>query len=98
MPSPVIVGDHYSAIVAWQGFRFFEIDVVASPRRQLKRRRTPAASTKSAFRARARWVRRNAAYLEYAPPTRLATGYGARLSPDLLPRRDRRSERRQPRR
>lgn len=27
MPSPVIIGDHYSAIAAWQGFRFFEIDV-----------------------------------------------------------------------
>ena len=27
MPAPVIIGDSYSAVATWQGFRFFEIEV-----------------------------------------------------------------------
>ena len=76
MPPPVVIGDSYSAIAAWQGFRFFEIeatDLVDSAMEPAP----PTGSFHYKFIPRTGALgEADAAYLEYAPPNRLATGYG----------------------
>lgn len=76
MPPPVVIGDTYSAIAAWQGFRFFEISAG-----DLLEAATDPAPPSGSFHYK--FIPRtgalgeaDTAYLEYAPPNRLATGYG----------------------
>ena len=58
MPPPVVIGDTYSAIATWQGFRFFEIEASDLDRgRTRSRAARPAVSTTSSSRAPARWAR-----------------------------------------
>ena len=54
MPAPVIIGDSYSAVATWQGFRFFEIEVSELRRDAGRSRNRPEVSTTSSFRAQAR--------------------------------------------
>jgi hypothetical protein len=76
IPPPVVIGDTYSAIAAWQGFRFFDIeatDLVAAPAEPAPL----AGSFHYKFIPRTGALgEADTAYLEYAPPDRLATGYG----------------------
>ena len=76
MPPPVAIGDTYSATAAWQGFRFFEISAS-----DLMEAATDPASPNGSFHYK--FIPRtgalgeaDTAYLEYAPPNHLATGYG----------------------
>jgi hypothetical protein len=76
MPSPVIIGDTYRAIAAWQGFRFFEIETT-----DLAEAPAQGAPTSGSFHYK--FIPRtgalgevDTAYLEYAPASELATGYG----------------------
>ncbi len=76
MPPPVVIGDTYRGAALWQGFRFFDIavsDLVEAPAQ-------PAPASGSFHY---KFVPRtgalgeaDVAYLEYAPPNGLATGYG----------------------
>ena len=76
MPPPVVVGDTYTATALWQGFRFFGIevtDLVEAPMQPAP----PAGSFHYKFIPRTGALgQADAAYLEYAPPNQLATGYG----------------------
>ena len=75
MPAPVIIGGTYSAVATWQGFRFFEIEatdlsetsVVPEPSGAFHYKFVPRTGSLGEA---------DAAYLEYAPPNKLATGYG----------------------
>jgi hypothetical protein len=76
MPPPVIIGDTYRAIAAWQGFRFFEIETT-----DLAEAPAQGAPTSGSFHYK--FIPRTGAlgevetaYLEYAPASELATGYG----------------------
>lgn len=76
MPPPVVIGDDYGAIAAWQGFRFFEIAAT-----DLVEAAAEAAPPSGSFHYK--FIPRTGAlgepdteYLEYAPPNQLATGYG----------------------
>ena len=76
MPPPVIVGNTYAALAAWQGFRFFEIEATGLDEAPLQ----PAPAVGSFHH---KFIPRtgalgeaDVAYLEYAPPSALATGYG----------------------
>jgi Acetoacetate decarboxylase (ADC) len=75
MPPPVVIGDSYAAVATWQGFRFFEIELTdlaetaAVP--------GPSGSFHYKFIPRTGALgEADTAYLEYAPPSGLATGYG----------------------
>jgi hypothetical protein len=76
IPPPVVIGDSYSAIAAWQGFRFFEIET--SDMIEAKAEPAPpSGSFHYKFIPRTGALgEADTAYLEYAPPDRLATGYG----------------------
>ena len=75
MPPPVIIGDHYSGVATWQGFRFFEIE--ANGLEETAIRSAPTGSFHYKFIPRTGALgEADAAYLEYAPPNELATGYG----------------------
>ena len=75
MPAPVIIGDSYSAVAMWQGFRFFEIDVGSL--NETSDQPKPDGSFHYKFIPRTGALgEADAAYLEYAPPNALATGYG----------------------
>jgi Acetoacetate decarboxylase (ADC) len=75
MPAPVIIGDSYYAVATWQGFRFFEID--ANDLADTSAQPEPAGSFHYKFVPRTGSLgEADAAYLEYAPPNQLATGYG----------------------
>ena len=76
MPPPVIIGNSYSANAAWQGFRFAEISAT-----ELEEAPAQLPPTNGSFHYK--FIPRtgaqgeaDAAYLEYAPPNQLATGYG----------------------
>lgn len=76
MPPPVIIGGSYSANAAWQGFRFAEISATALEE-------APAQLPPAIGSFHYKFIPRtgvqseaDAAYLEYAPPNQLATGYG----------------------
>ena len=76
IPAPVVIGDTYTGIAAWQGFRFFEIEatdlteVAPEPA-------PPNGSFHYKFIPRTGALgEADTAYLEYAPPNQLATGYG----------------------
>jgi Acetoacetate decarboxylase (ADC) len=76
MPPPVIIGDHYSAIAAWQGFRFFEMEV-GGPVQVTTDPPPPNGSFHYKFIPRTGALgEADTVYLEYGPPSRLATGYG----------------------
>jgi len=75
MPPPVVIGNSYAGVATWQGFRFFEMgaadlaDTSALPE--------PDGSFHYKFVPRTGALgEADVAYLEYAPPDRLATGYG----------------------
>jgi hypothetical protein len=75
MPPPVIIGNSYSGIAAWQGFRFAE--VVATDLEEAAVELPPAGGSfhyKFIPRTGAQGEA-DTAYLEYAPPNRAATGY-----------------------
>ena len=75
MPAPVILGDTYSAIATWMGFRFFEIDI--SDLNDAPPQFKPAGSFHYKFIPRTGALGEpDTTYLEYAPPSELATGYG----------------------
>ncbi len=76
IPPPVVIGDSYTAIAAWQGFKFFEIEA-----NDLAEAGPEPKSSSGSFHYK--FIPRtgalsepDAAYLEYAPPNQLATGYG----------------------
>ena len=75
MPAPVAIGNSYAGVATWQGFRFFEMeagdlaDTAALPE--------PDGSFHYKFVPRTGALgEADVAYLEYAPPDQLATGYG----------------------
>jgi hypothetical protein len=75
MPPPVIIGGNYSAVAVWQGFRFFEIEVSDL----VETTAQPPASGSFHYKFIPRTGalgEADTAYLEYAPPNALATGYG----------------------
>ena len=75
MPPPVIIGGNYSAVAAWQGFRFFETEVSDL----LETTALPVATGSFHYKFIPRTGslgEADTAYLEYAPPNALATGYG----------------------
>jgi Acetoacetate decarboxylase (ADC) len=75
MPAPVVIGGNYSAVATWQGFRFFEIE--ATDLGETSAVPEPAGSFHYKFVPRTGSLgEADAAYLEYAPPSQLATGYG----------------------
>jgi hypothetical protein len=75
MSPPVIIGDSYSGVATWQGFRFFEIE--ANGLEETSLRAEPAGSFHYKFIPRTGALgEADAAYLEFAPPNKLATGYG----------------------
>ena len=75
MPAPVVIGDTYSAVATWQGFRFFEID--ATDLSETSALPEPSGAFHYKFVPRTGSLgQADAAYLEYAPPNQLATGYG----------------------
>jgi hypothetical protein len=75
MPPPVIMGDNYSAVATWQGFRFFEIE--ATDLSETSTVPEPSGAFHYKFVPRTGSLgEADAAYLEYAPPNKLATGYG----------------------
>ncbi len=75
MPAPVVIGSNYSAVATWQGFRFFEIE--ASDLSETSERAEPNGAFHYKFVPRTGSLGEpDAAYLEYAPPNQLATGYG----------------------
>jgi hypothetical protein len=75
MPPPVVIGGSYSAVATWQGFRFFEID--ATDLREASAAPEPSGSFHYKFVPRTGALgEADVAYLEYAPPNQLATGYG----------------------
>jgi len=77
LPPPMIVGDRYSALAAWQNFRFFELqiaDLIDAP--------IPAPRAQGSFHYK--YIPKTGAltesdvdYLEYAAPDDAATGYAA---------------------
>ncbi len=75
MPAPVIIGGTYSAVATWQGFRFFEIE--ATDLGETSAVPEPSGAFHYKFVPRTGSLgEADAAYLEYAPPNKLATGYG----------------------
>jgi len=75
MPAPVIIGGTYSGVATWQGFRFFEI--VATDLSETSAVPEPSGAFHYKFVPRTGSLgEADAAYLEYAPPNKLATGYG----------------------
>jgi hypothetical protein len=76
MPPPVIIGNSYSAIAAWQGFRFAEVaatDLEEAPAQ------LPAPSGAFHYKFIPRTGAQgeaDTAYLQYAPPQQPVTGYG----------------------
>jgi hypothetical protein len=75
MPAPVVIGDTYSAVATWQGFRFFEIET--TDLNETSARPEPSGAFHYKFVPRTGSLgEADAAYLEYAPPNQLATGYG----------------------
>jgi hypothetical protein len=75
MPAPVVIGGSYSAVATWQGFRFFEIE--ASELSETPARPESSGAFHYKFVPRTGALgEADAAYLEYAPPNQLATGYG----------------------
>lgn len=75
MPPPVILGDSYSAVASWQGFRFLEIEVGNLTETSALPATTGSFHYKFIPRTGA-LSDSDVAYLEYAPPNGLATGYG----------------------
>jgi Acetoacetate decarboxylase (ADC) len=75
MPAPVIIGGTYSGVAIWQGFRFFEIE--ATDLSETSAVLEPSGAFHYKFVPRTGSLgEADAAYLEYAPPNKLATGYG----------------------
>jgi hypothetical protein len=75
MPAPVVIGGNYSAVATWQGFRFFEIET--SELSETSAPSEPSGAFHYKFVPRTGSLgEADAAYLEYAPPNQLATGYG----------------------
>jgi Acetoacetate decarboxylase (ADC) len=75
MPAPVIIGGTYSGVATWQGFRFFEIE--ATDLSETSTLPEPSGAFHYKFVPRTGSLgEADAAYLEYAPPNKLATGYG----------------------
>jgi hypothetical protein len=75
MPGPVVIGGNYSAVATWQGFRFFEIET--SELSETSAPSEPSGAFHYKFVPRTGSLgEADAAYLEYAPPNQLATGYG----------------------
>jgi hypothetical protein len=75
MPAPVIIGGTYSGVATWQGFRFFEIE--ATDLSETSALPEPSGAFHYKFVPRTGSLgEADAAYLEYAPPNKLATGYG----------------------
>jgi hypothetical protein len=75
MPPPVVIGDSYAAVATWQGFRFFEIEL--SDLTETTVVPEPSGSFHYKFVPRTGALgEADTAYLEYAPPSGLATGYG----------------------
>lgn len=75
MPAPVIIGGTYSAVATWQGFKFFEIE--ATDLSETSVAPEPSGAFHYKFIPRTGSLgEADAAYLEYAPPNKLATGYG----------------------
>lgn len=76
MPPPVIIGNNYSAIATWQGFRFAEVSETDLEEALAQ---LPPASGSFHYKFIPRTGARgeaDAAYLQYAAPQQSATGYG----------------------